>query len=148
VKEDDVPTMRSKQELHALRAEAERRVRAGENQSEVARSLGLGLTTVTSWALRYGWRKKDLEAECEAELAEAVAAQIAAARPAHAPEGATDGAGETGAEAQETAGAPEAGGNPIARAMAQVDRLLAANRLAEADRAASVAVRMTETMDC
>jgi hypothetical protein len=52
---------RSSVELMGLEVEAERLVRLGESRAEVARMLGVHPTTLSGWALRGGWRKKDLD---------------------------------------------------------------------------------------
>jgi len=50
-----------------LEAEAERLVRMGESRAEVSRRLGVHPQTLACWALRGGWRKKDLDLERSAE---------------------------------------------------------------------------------
>ncbi|MEZ6028711.1 MAG: hypothetical protein R3C46_03075 [Hyphomonadaceae bacterium] len=59
---------RSYAELMGLEFEAERLVRAGESRAEVSRRLGVHLSTLAQWALRGGWRKKDLEMERNTEI--------------------------------------------------------------------------------
>lgn len=59
---------RSYAELMGLEFEAERLVRAGESRAEVSRRLGVPLQTLAGWALRGGWRKKDLDLERNADL--------------------------------------------------------------------------------
>jgi transposase-like protein len=59
---------RSYAELMGLEFEAERLVRAGESRAEVSRRLGVHPTTLSGWALRGGWRKKDLELERNPEI--------------------------------------------------------------------------------
>ena len=51
---------RTVQEQRELTFEAERRVPAGGPRAEVARSLGLPVSTLSDWAHRGGWRRKDL----------------------------------------------------------------------------------------
>lgn len=46
-----------------LAFEAERLVRLGESRAEVSRRLGVHVSTLSQWALRGGWRKKDLDME-------------------------------------------------------------------------------------
>jgi transposase-like protein len=58
---------RSYAELMGLEVEAERLVRCGESRAEVARRLGVHPQTLATWALRGGWRKKDLDLERSAE---------------------------------------------------------------------------------
>lgn len=134
-------TMRTKAELDVLRAEAERRVRAGESRAEVSRALGVHLQTLAEWALRFGWRQKDLEAERREELVREAETRLEALKAREAET--TDAA----VEATEAAGAPAAGGDPVARAMATADRYLGENRLGEAERASSVAMRISRTME-
>jgi hypothetical protein len=78
--EDDVPTTRTTIELEVLRAEAERRVRAGESRADVARALDVHPMTLAQWALRGRWRKKDIEAEQGGELQRQADAMIAKLR--------------------------------------------------------------------
>jgi transposase-like protein len=59
---------RSYAELMGLEFEAERLVRAGESRAEVSRRLGVHPTTLSGWALRGGWRKKDLDLERNPEI--------------------------------------------------------------------------------
>lgn len=54
---------RSYSELMGLEFEAERLVRSGESRAEVSRRLGVHPQTLATWALRGGWRKKDLDME-------------------------------------------------------------------------------------
>lgn len=58
---------RSYPELMGLEFEAERLVRMGESRAEVSRRLGVSLSTLSQWALRGGWRKKDLDMERSSE---------------------------------------------------------------------------------
>lgn len=58
-------------ELMGLECEAERLVRMGESRAEVSRRLGVHPQTLAGWALRGGWRKKDLELERHQEIARA-----------------------------------------------------------------------------
>lgn len=60
---------RSYAELMGLEVEAERLVRCGESRAEVARRLGVHPQTLATWALRGGWRQKDLDLERSAEIA-------------------------------------------------------------------------------
>jgi hypothetical protein len=55
-------------ELMGLQFEAERLVRAGESRAEVSRRLGVSPQTLAGWALRGGWRKKDLALEHNREI--------------------------------------------------------------------------------
>ena len=58
---------RSYSELMGLEFEAERLVRCGESRAEVSRRLGVHPQTLATWALRGGWRKKDLDLERSGE---------------------------------------------------------------------------------
>lgn len=58
---------RSYAELMGLEVEAERLVRSGESRADVSRRLGVSVQTLAGWALRGGWRKKDLDLERSAE---------------------------------------------------------------------------------
>ncbi len=60
---------RSYAEMMGLEVEAERLVRMGESRAEVSRRLGVHTQTLAQWALRGGWRKKDLDMERHAEIA-------------------------------------------------------------------------------
>lgn len=57
---DDAETIR-------LQQEAERRVRAGQSRPDISRELGLPLHLLASWALKGGWRIKDIRAEQSAQ---------------------------------------------------------------------------------
>jgi hypothetical protein len=57
-REDHTP-----EEWAALRAEAQRRVRAGEAAAQVARALDVPIATFQHWQAEDGFRKKDLENE-------------------------------------------------------------------------------------
>ncbi len=50
-------------ELMGLEMEAERLVRSGESRAEVSRRLGVHVSTLSQWALKGGWRRKDIELE-------------------------------------------------------------------------------------
>jgi transposase-like protein len=58
---------RTTTELWGLEFEAERLVRSGESRAEVSRRLGVHPTTLSQWALRGGWRRKDIELELQRE---------------------------------------------------------------------------------
>jgi transposase len=75
-----MPTKRSTAELELLAAEAERLVRAGESRADVAHTLGVPLSTMTDWARKGGWLRRDLDAEREPEQARLVAERIAQLR--------------------------------------------------------------------
>ena len=54
-------------ELLGLEMEAERLVRSGESRAEVSRRLGVHVSTLSQWALKGGWRRKDLDLERSGE---------------------------------------------------------------------------------
>jgi transposase-like protein len=74
---------RSTAELMGLQYEAERMVRMGESRAEVARRLGLHQQTLAGWALKYGWRRKDLELERSAEATRRTILAIRASSISH-----------------------------------------------------------------
>ena len=55
--------VRSEAATAALAAEAERRVRSGEKQADVADAIGVPSSTLADWARSGGWRRKDLAFE-------------------------------------------------------------------------------------
>ncbi len=67
---------RSYAETLGLEFEAERLVRMGESRAEVSRRLGVPLQTLAGWALRGGWRKKDIDLERNADLTRRTLAAI------------------------------------------------------------------------
>ena len=69
---------RSSVEAMGLQYEAERLVRSGESRAEVSRLLGVSVQTLAGWALRGGWRKKDLELELSGKITRRVVANVAA----------------------------------------------------------------------
>lgn len=73
---------RSKTERTLLQAEAERLVRAGQSRADVARALGLSMSTLAQWAGNGGWRWKDIEQERASEIAADVGRRIAEAEEA------------------------------------------------------------------
>jgi hypothetical protein len=144
-------------EMREITFEAERRVRAGEPQANVASALGIPASTLATWAQRGGWRRKDLIAvrnvargemvlglienltavEREKSQAKAVklreALEVSKAEfEATAPDGRLAGAfGEGPVPAQKLA-------------MAMADSLLRQGQLEEADRAVRLAARFAE----
>ena len=70
---------RSRVELMGLEYEAERMVRSGTSRAEVARILGVHPQTLACWALRGGWRKKDLDMERSVATTRRVVRNVAAA---------------------------------------------------------------------
>jgi len=75
-----MPTIRSTAELEALSAEAERRVRAGESRADVACALSVPLSTLTDWARKGRWLRRDLDIESAPHAARLVAERIARIR--------------------------------------------------------------------
>ncbi|RZJ16136.1 MAG: hypothetical protein EON91_14230 [Brevundimonas sp.] len=69
---------RSRVELMGLEFEAERLVRAGESRAEVSRVLGVSVQTLAGWALRGGWRRKDIELEKSGTITRRVIRNVAA----------------------------------------------------------------------
>ena len=69
---------RSRVELFGLEFEAERLVRSGESRAEVARRLNVHPQTLACWALRGGWRKKDLDLERSVATTRRVVRNLAA----------------------------------------------------------------------
>lgn len=69
---------RSHVELFGLEFEAERLVRSGESRAEVARRLNVHPQTLAGWALRGGWRKKDLDLERSVAITRRVVRKVAA----------------------------------------------------------------------
>lgn len=69
---------RSRVELMGLEFEAERLVRAGTPRAEVSRILGVSVQTLAGWALRGGWRRKDLELEASGAITRRVIRDVAA----------------------------------------------------------------------
>jgi hypothetical protein len=67
---------RSPSESAFLKAEAERRVRAGDKQVDVAHDLGLPPSTLRHWATGGRWRRKDIAFELDAERGRAALARI------------------------------------------------------------------------
>jgi hypothetical protein len=149
---------RTIKEQREITIEAERRVRAGEPRAEVARALGIPLSTLSDWAHRGGWRRKDLVAvrnvergkmvlglinqvtADERERREADAAKLRNALEASKVEFAALAASGKlpGAMSEEPMPAHKL-------AMAMADSLLRQGQLEEADRAIRLAARFAET---
>jgi hypothetical protein len=148
---------KSIREQRQITLEAERRVRAGEPQVDVARALGIPPSTLAEWARRGGWRRKDLIAVRDAERGEMVLGLINQLT--------TEERAKSNAAAAEMRAALEAsraefaaiipdgmlpaasGGGPVPAhklAMAMADSLLRQGQLEEADRAVRLAARFTE----
>ncbi len=54
----------------AMKAEAERRARAGESPVDIAQAVGVAISTYHLWAKAGGWRSCDLAAEQDCETAQ------------------------------------------------------------------------------
>jgi hypothetical protein len=147
---------RSPSETGALKSEAERRVRAGENRIDVAHRLGLSPSTLANWAAEGGWRRKDLDSEIDAERGRAMLGKIAAAVARDRRESAektaksrelADGAQALLREADPgNSGAMPGLKEPTGRqlAMTVARRLLEQGEVDEADRAARIAIRFAQ----
>jgi hypothetical protein len=91
-------TLRTAAETRALKEEAERRARRGESLAEIARTISVPTSTLSDWALKGGWRRKDLLPERSNEIvrlaAMAVAQQGEPARAETGPAGAAAPSGD------------------------------------------------------
>jgi transposase-like protein len=100
----------------ALAAEAERRVRDGERHADVADALGVAPSTLSDWARRGGWRRKDLSFERNAARGRIALAEIqevaAGAREAMLKRAAEMKAGASAADAAMDKADPEGDGRP------------------------------------
>ena len=74
-------TIRTVEETRLLAAEAERRARDGESHVEIARTMEIATSTLADWALKGGWRRKDLEKERLDDLVRRTQQTLAAQRP-------------------------------------------------------------------
>lgn len=68
---------RSQSEIASLKAESERRIRAGESRAEIARDLGVPPSTIGGWASDGRWRRKDLAFDLDEERGRATLAGLA-----------------------------------------------------------------------
>jgi transcriptional regulator with XRE-family HTH domain len=147
---------RTPSESEALKKEAERRVRAGENRTDVARRLGLSPSTLSNWAADGGWRRKDIDSEINAErgrimlekIAEIVASdhQEAAERTAKSREVSEAAFARLRSADPENSGALPGLKPPTGRqlAMTVARRLLEQGDVEEAERAARIAIRFAQ----
>jgi len=148
---------KTRDEMIEITLAAERRVRAGEPRSEVARSLGIPLSTLATWAHRGGWRRKDLVAVRDVERGQATLALIAeltaAEREKKLEQAEKMREALEASKAELEAIAPDGqlpgamGEGPVpARklALAMADSLLRQGQLEDADRAVRLAVRFAE----
>jgi len=145
------------QEQREIILEAERRVRAGESRAQVARDLNIPLSTLSGWAHRGGWRRKDLiavrDAERGREMLEIIAGLTAAEREQQQKTAAKIRKAVETSEAEVAAFASgcrlsgQTGEGPMPAqklAMAMADSMLRQGRLEDADRAVRLAVRFGE----
>lgn len=147
---------RTPSEIEALKKEAERRVRAGENRLDVARRIGVSTSTLSNWAAVGGWRRKDLDAEINEARGRAMLETIteSVARDREEVAQRTAKSRELAQEARSRlhSADPENSGNlpgfkaPTGRqlAMTVARRLLEQGEVEEADRAARIAIRFAQ----
>jgi hypothetical protein len=148
---------RTVQEQRELTIEAERRVRAGEPRAEVARALGIPLSTLAGWAHRGGWRRKDIVAVRDAERGQMVLGlinELTAEEHARQTEDVAKLRAALDASKAELETIAPGGRLPLVTgggavppqklAMAMADNLLRQGQLAEADRAVRLAARFAE----
>lgn len=123
---------RSRVELMGLEFEAERLVRAGESRAQVSRVLGVSVQTLAGWALRGGWRKKDIELEKSGAITRRVIRNVAAG---HAWEAARRSIEAEQVWVMREAGAVAAAGDGagLARLMAMAPEGMRARPLLEAE---------------
>jgi hypothetical protein len=144
-------------EQYAITMEAERRVRAGESQADVAQALGIPTSTVADWARKGGWRRKDLVAVrnvARGDMILGLIDEITAEEHARQNENiqklrqaleASKAELETVAPGGQLPLATGGGVVPAGKlAMAMADNLLRQGQLEDADRAVRLAVRFTE----
>jgi hypothetical protein len=148
--------VRTEAETAALAAEAERRVRSGERHADVADALGVPSSTLSDWARRGGWRRRDLAFERNAARGRIALAEIeeVATRTREAILKRTAEAKEvaSGADAAMDKADPEGDGRPTGLvsvsapqlSMAMAQKLLQQGRLEEAERAARFALRFAQ----
>jgi transposase-like protein len=125
-------TIRTVAETRLLAAEAERRARDGESLVEIARTMGVPTSTLSDWALKGGWRRKDLQGEKRDELVRLTQETIAAQRqsgPAPPKTRSTDAGGAAAYDA------------PEFRAMSMAQILLERGHLDDAEKAIRIASR-------
>ena len=148
--------MRTPSEIEALKKEAERRVRAGENRVDIARDLCVPPSTLGTWATDGRWRRKDLAFELDEErgrtvlarIAEAAAAKVEATQKRIAR---TKELGDAALRAMQAAD-PRGEGNPPGMTYAPTHQLsmqlahdlMQQGRLDEAERAARFALRFAK----
>lgn len=136
---------RSRVELMGLEYEAERMVRSDVARAEVARMLGVHQQTLAGWALRGGWRRKDLDMERSGVMTRRVIRNVATA---HAWE-----AAKQSLEAEQVWLMREAGraiacgdGAGLARLLAAAPEGMAARPVLEAGAVADARVERTQSL--
>jgi hypothetical protein len=147
---------RSPSETEILKVEAERRVRAGDTRADVARDLGVPLSTIGLWATLGGWRRKDIAYEVDEERGRAALARIAETSAAQvaASEKRIAKARELGEAALKAMQAADVSGEGLPPGMTHVPthqlsmqlahNLLQQGRLDEAEQAARFALRFAK----
>jgi hypothetical protein len=151
-----MPTERTEAEVAALAAEAEQRVRRGERHADVAEALGIPSSTLSDWARRGRWRRKDLAFErdmARGRLALAEIEQVAArTREAVLKQAAETKEIAATADAAMAKADPEGDGRPTGLvavtapqlSMAMAEKLLQQGRLDDAERAARFALQFSK----
>ena len=149
---------RTPSEIAILKAEAERRVRAGESHTDVARALRVPPSTLGYWASDGMWRRKDLDFQVDEARGRAALASIAesAARDLNAVRERGEKARQLAEAARKAieAADPDGEGRPSALtrppvsarqlSMAMAHSLLEQGRLDEAERAARFSLRFAQ----
>jgi len=147
---------RSPLEIRVLKESAEARVRKGDAYADIARDLGISLSTLGNWAGQGRWRRKHIAFERNEERAKAVLAQIAEIRKRQDEEAEKRAAkakqfSEIAVEAMQSADSMGIGTRPEMAAapahqlsMAMAYALLQQGQLGEAERAARFAIRFAQ----
>jgi transposase-like protein len=136
-------TIRTVAETRTLAAEAEQRARAGESLAAIAHAMGIPTSTLSDWALKGRWRRKDLQATHADEIACATAERVGAFAKSKLPTlkaKLTDAAAEV-ASVVGKAG-HDANASPEMTAWATAHIFLERGMIAEADRAIRLASRL------
>lgn len=55
-----MPNTRTEAETERLQQEAEMRARGGESRADISIALNVPVSTLSDWALKGGWRRKDM----------------------------------------------------------------------------------------
>jgi hypothetical protein len=151
-----MPIGRTEAEVVALAAVAEQRVRRGERHADVAEALGIPSSTLSDWARRGRWRRKDLAFErnmTRGRLALADIEEVAArAREALLKQTAEAKEIAASADAVMAKADPEGDGRPTGLisvtapqlSMVMAEKLLQQGRLDDAERAARFALQFSK----